>query len=74
MQVSSSQSAVYHPEELLLLGKVFDDVVQSLRSERTPHNRRAIARSLLACFLSGERDPEVLRQAALMNLTVAVAA
>jgi hypothetical protein len=73
--VSSNESAVYYPDELSLLGKVFDQVEQSLLSDlRTPHNRAVIARNLLACFLTGERDPEVLKRVALMNSTVAVAA
>ena len=75
MQVSSNENAVYFPDELSLLGMVFDQVVQSLSADlRTPYNRTAIARNLLAGFLSGERDPEVLRRVALMNSTDAVAA
>jgi hypothetical protein len=75
MQVLSNESAVYYPEELSLLGKVLDQVVQSLPPDlRTPTNRTAIARNLLACSRTGERDPDVLRRAALMNSTVAVAA
>ena len=71
----SNESAVYYPEELSLLGKVLDQAVQSLSADlRAPDNRVAIARNLLVCFLTGERDPEVLRRAALMNSTVAVAA
>ncbi len=71
----ASGSAVYGPEELSLLGKVFDHVVRSLPPNlRTPYNRVEIARNILACAATGERDPDVLRRAALMDSTVAVAA
>jgi hypothetical protein len=70
-----SGSAVYHPEELCLLGNVLDEVVQSLPPNlRTPYNRVEIARNILACADTGERDPDVLRRAALMDSTVAAAA
>jgi hypothetical protein len=75
MQVSFNESAVYYPEELALLGEVFDRVVQSLPLDlRTPHHRTTIARNLLACSLRGERDLEVLERAALMNSIAAAAA
>jgi hypothetical protein len=75
MQVLSTEGAVYEAEDLSLLGKVFDRVVQSLPPDlRTPRNRTAIARSLLACCLTGERDPDVLARTALMNATIAAAA
>jgi hypothetical protein len=49
--------------------------MQSLPSNlRTPYNRAAIARNILACALTGERDPHVLGKAALMNPEVAAAA
>ena len=71
----SDQCAVYHPEDLSLLGKVLDSVVQSLPPNlRTPYNRLAIARNILDCAFTGERDPDVLKRAALMDSTVAVAA
>jgi hypothetical protein len=73
--MSLIEGAVYDPEELALLGNLLDQVVQSLPPDlRTPCNQTAIARNLLACSLTGERDPDVLRRAALMNSTVAVAA
>jgi len=73
--VLSNEGAVFNPEELSLLGNVLDQVVQSLPPDlRTPYNRTAIARNLLAWFLTGERDPDALRRAALMNSTVAEAA
>jgi hypothetical protein len=69
------QGAVYYPEELSLLGEVLDQVVQSLpRSMATPHYRAAIAKNILACAATGERDPDELRLAALIDLKVTVAA
>ena len=71
----SNEGAVFYPEELSLLGNVFDQVVQSLPPGlRTPYNRTEIARNILACAVTGERDPDVLRRAALMDSTVAAAA
>jgi hypothetical protein len=73
--MSSDAGAVYDPEELSLLGKVLDQVVQSLPPDlRTPRNRVAIARNILDCALTGERDPAVLGRAALMNSTLSVVA
>jgi hypothetical protein len=75
MQVSFNESTVYYPEELSLLGEVFDRVVRSLPLDLlTPHHRTTIARDLLACSLRGERDLQVLERAALMNLIAAAAA
>ena len=71
----SDQGAVYYPEELLLLGQILDQAVQSLPlSMRTPQTRATIAKNILACASTGERDPIELRQAALINLNVTVAA
>ena len=73
--MSSDEGAVYDPEELSLLGKVLDQAVQSLPPNlRTPHNRVAIARNILDCALTGERDPAVLGRAALTNSTLSVVA
>ena len=73
--MSYNESAVYQPEELRLLGDVLDEVVRSLPPNlRTSANRVAIARNILACALTGERDPDVLRRAALMDSTGAAAA
>jgi hypothetical protein len=66
--MSCNESAVYQPEELRLLGDVLDEVVQSLPPNlRTSANRVAIARNILACALTGERDPDALKRAALMD-------
>jgi hypothetical protein len=70
-----NQSAVYGPEELLLLGKVLDETVRSLPpGMRTPSNRAAIAKNILACAARGNRDRVELELAALTNLKVTVAA
>ena len=71
----TDECAVYYPEELALLGRVLDQVVQSLPPNlRTPYNRAALAQNILACASTGERDPEELRRAALMEPRVSVAA
>jgi hypothetical protein len=73
--MSSNDGVIYYPEELSLLGKVLDQVMQSLPSNlRTPYNRAAIAKNILVCALSGERDPDVLGRAALTDSTVTMAA
>lgn len=59
------QSGVYEPEELLLFGDVFDRALASLPTAlQTPVNRREIARNILACAATGERDPSELEKAA----------
>ncbi len=69
------QSAVYYPEELSLLGQILDQAVQSLPlNMRTPQNRAAIAKNILAVAVTGERDPIEIRLAALITLKVTVAA
>ncbi len=71
----SKEGAVYGPEELSLLGSILDQVMQSLpQNLRTPYNWAAIARNILACADTGERDPHALRRAALMASDVPAAA
>jgi len=73
--MSFKESAVYQPEDLRLLGEVLDDVVRSLPPNlRTFDNRVAIARNILASAVTGERDPDTLRRAALMDPTGVAAA
>jgi len=63
---------VLNPEELSLLGNVFDQAMASLPSAmRTRVNRSEIAKNILASAAAGERDPIELELAATMNLTVA---
>ena len=69
------QSAVYYPEELSLFGQILDQAVQSLPlNMRTPQNRAAIAKNILAVAVTGERDPIEIWLAALITLKVTVAA
>jgi hypothetical protein len=71
----SDESAVYYPEELSLFGTILDEVMHSLPPNlRTPYNRTALAINILACASTGERDPDELRRAALMDSKVRVAA
>lgn len=73
--MSTDEAAVYYPEELALLGNILDQVVQSLPPNlRTPYNRAALAKNILACASTGERDPDELRRAALMESKVSAAA
>jgi uncharacterized protein YecE (DUF72 family) len=65
------QSAVYYSEELSLLGQILDQALPP--SMRTPQNRAAIAKNILASAATGERDAIELRLAALINLKVTVA-
>ncbi|MGQ0680877.1 hypothetical protein [Bradyrhizobium sp.] len=71
----SDRNTVYYPEELALMGRILDQVVQSLPPNlRTPSNRNALAQNILACARTGERDPDELRRAALMAPKVGAAA
>jgi hypothetical protein len=71
----SDQCAVYYPEELVLLGSILDEIVRSLPANlRTPYNRAALAQNIMACASTGERDPDELRRAALMETKVRAAA
>jgi hypothetical protein len=55
--------------------RCFYQAVQSLPlSMKTPQYRAAIAKNILACAATGERDPIELRLAALIDLKVTVAA
>ena len=49
--MSPQQSAVYYSEELSLLGQILRSggAVIAGRSMRTPRNRAAIAKNILAC-------------------------
>ena len=64
---------VLNPEELALLGNVFDQAMASLPSAmRTRANRSEIAKNILESAAAGERDPIELELAATMNMTVVV--
>lgn len=65
----------HEPEELVLLGNILDQVMQSLpQNLRTQDNRAAIARNILACARTGERDPHLLRRGALTESLISAAA
>ena len=69
--MSANQGAVYYPEDLSLLGEVLDRLVQSLpRKMRTRANLAEIAKSILVCAATGQRDPVELELAAWINATV----
>ena len=70
-----NRSVVYYPEELPLLGHILDQAVESLPTVmRTPCNQAEMARNILACAATGERDSIELELAAWINVTVTVAA
>ena len=69
------RSVVYSPEELSLLGDIFDQAVASIPpAMRTRINRTQIARNILERAAVGERDPIELELAACVNLIVTAAA
>ena len=71
----SDACAVYYPEDLWLFGTILDQVMQSLPADlQTSSNRTALAMNILACASTGERDPDELRRAALMDSKVRAAA
>jgi hypothetical protein len=73
--MSTDQGDVYYPEDLLLLGELFDQIVQALPPKmRTRANLAEIAKNILACAAVGERDPIELEPAAWINAMVTVAA
>jgi hypothetical protein len=68
----SEQSSAFDPEELSLLGDIFDRTVAPLPGTmRTPSNRGEIARNILTRAAAGERNRIELELAALDNLKVA---
>ena len=61
---------VLQPEELDLFRHIFDEAVSDLPAQmRTPSNKARIARQILDCAATGERDPIELRIAAAINDT-----
>jgi hypothetical protein len=72
--VYPASDRVYAREELMLFRRVFESALASLPlTLRTNRNRSCIARNLLACAATGERDPVELRIAALIDLQAAAA-
>lgn len=71
-QMVSGTSLVLLPDDLSLLGSVFDGVVASLPpAMRISVNRTEIAKNLMRTAASGERDPIQLELAASKNLVIA---
>ena len=63
------RDVVYYPEDLSLLGRIFDQAIASLPAAmRTDANRTEIAKNILRRAAAGERDPIELGLAALTNL------
>ena len=64
------RDVVYYPEDLSLLGRIFDRAIASLPAAmRTDANRTEIAKNILRRAAAGERDPVELGLAAVTNLT-----
>jgi hypothetical protein len=56
--MSANHGAVYFPEDLSLLREVLDRIVQSLPPKmRTRANLAEIAKNILVCAATGQRDP-----------------
>jgi hypothetical protein len=69
------QSVVYDPEDLTLLGYILDHAIEALPAAmQTAYNRTKIAKTLLACAASGQRDPIELQRATRVDLEIATAA
>ena len=69
------QTVVYYPEELSLLGDILDQVLESLPTAmRTSYIRTQIAKKLMACAATGERDRIELELAATIDLKGSTAA
>jgi hypothetical protein len=59
--MSRERGAVYEPEELSLLGRIFDQSVAALPAAmRTPANRTKIAKIILGRAAAGELEPAPL--------------
>jgi hypothetical protein len=63
----SSAGASFQPELIELMKTVLDDAAAMLpEAKRTSTMKAEIASQILACAAKGERDPVVLRNAALL--------
>ncbi|GLR89985.1 hypothetical protein [Bradyrhizobium iriomotense] len=63
MQVLQVRSGVFDPEDLSVLGKIYDEVVAALpASMRTPVNRTEIAKLVLGRIAAGEAELVLLRR------------
>jgi hypothetical protein len=67
--VMGTKGAVFQPELIQLMKAVLDDVVAALpESKRTSARMADMAAQILACAAKGERDPAILKRAALLFL------
>jgi hypothetical protein len=58
--------AGFHPELIALMKMVLEDAASTLpEAERTSNMKAEIASRILACAAKGERDPKILKIAAL---------
>lgn len=68
------RTGIYSPDELLLFRRVFETALASLPVPMRGGEIRAhVARNILDCAATGERDPVELGIAALASLSVAAA-
>ena len=69
-----NRSGIYSPEELLLFRRIFENALATLPvMMRTSENHMRIARNILECAATGERDPAELRIVALVDLRFSAA-
>jgi hypothetical protein len=73
--MSRERCITLYPEDLSLLGTVYDRLLASLPPcMRTPSNRIEIAKKLIGAAANGERDPTELELVAAINQVTTVAA
>ena len=73
--MKTEQGVVFEPEDLILLGGVYDQAIASLPWRmQTSANRRTIAKNLIALAASGERNPIELELAAFRDMIVSAVA
>jgi hypothetical protein len=59
------RGALYRPEDLMLFRRIFDECMRGLPADkRTAVHQARIAKQLLDCAATGERNPVELRAAA----------
>ena len=65
-----NRSASYQTDDLKLFRRIFDECLKGLPADqRTALHQARIAKQLLACAATGERNPAGLRVAAIADLT-----
>jgi len=66
--IKPSGGSNFDPEVASMLGSVFDDAMSSLQGCQPDAVREVIAARIITLALSGERNPDRLRAAALRGL------